>query len=133
MHGNLVTLAAAKFFSHVWPIPAGGAAGFLVIEATTWTHPAVVAVLTGALVQVFIALMRNWFTERRELLSTLRDMLHEQRQYVHSMLQQEQAERHALANRANKAEIELTLIKAGVPLDDLPDVTPLYSKINPPA
>jgi hypothetical protein len=121
-------LAASKLFSHGWPVSIGSAVGFIVSEATTWTHPAIIAVLTGALVQVFIALMRNWFTERRELLTTLRDMLHEQRRYVHDMLQEEKDDRHQLANRANKAELQLKLIAAGVPFEDLPPIQPLYKE-----
>ena len=123
---TLQQLAVSKLFSHGWPISLGSAAAFIVSEATTWTHPAVIAVLTGALVQVFIALMRNWFTERRELLITLRDMLQEQRKYVHDMLQEDKDERHQLANRANRAELQMKLIEAGVPFSDLPPVTPLY-------
>lgn len=122
----LQQLASGKLFSHGWPVAIGSAASFLVTEATVWTHPAVVAVLTGALVQVFIALMRNWFTERRELLTTLRDMLQEQRRYVHDMLREDQQHRHQLVNRAADAEMKLHLLSHGVPWDDLPNMPPLY-------
>jgi len=126
---QLLHIAASKLFSHSWPITIGSGVAFLVTEAAAWTHPAVVAVLTGALVQVFIALMRNWFTERRELLSTLRDMLREQRQHVHEMLlQREKEERHSLANRASEAELKLHLLRAGVPWEELPSTPPLYRK-----
>lgn len=129
-------LAASKLLSHGWPISIGSAFAYIITEATPWTHPAVVAVLTGALVQVFIALMRNWFTERRELLTTLRDMLHEQRKYVHDMLLEDKEERHQLANRANRAELHLKLIGAGVRYEDLPPIPPLYKEAEhnePPA
>ncbi len=126
----LQQLSSFRLFSHGWPVSIGAAFAFLVTEATPWTHPAVVAVLTGALVQVFIALMRNWFTERRELLATLRDMLQEQRRYVHGMLLEEQADRHALANRASQAEMKLNLLAAGVAWEDLPTMPPLYKKVE---
>jgi len=127
---QLLHIATSKLFSHSWPITIGSGVAYLVTEFTAWTHPAVVAVLSGALVQVFIALMRNWFAERRELLSTMQDMLREQRQHVHDMLQSEKDERHSLANRASQAEMKIYLLSQGVPFDELPNIPPLYKKAD---
>lgn len=113
-------------FHNVWPVGIGVTLGNSVSQAADWHNPWLTAALTGALVQVLIALLRSWFSERRDLLQTMKQMLGEQRQYLHDIISTEKRERHDMANRAQVAEFKLALVARGVPLDQLPTPVPLY-------
>lgn len=110
----------------IWPVGTGATFGQIVAQTEQWRSPVLVAVITGALVQVLIFLLRSYFTERRDLLHTMREMLAEQRTYLHGLLNNEKQERHDMANRAAKAELKLSLLAAGVPLSRLIDPPDLY-------
>lgn len=114
------------FFSNVWPVGLGAATGNAVAQSAEWRYPWLAAVLSGAVLQLLIALLRNLFTERRDVLAALRDMLREQRESQQNRELNERRVRHELANRAHVAELKLYMVASGTPFDKLPHVKPLY-------
>ncbi len=118
--------AVVAVLHQIWPVATGATFGQIVAQAEQWRYPWVAAVVTGALVQVLIFLLRSWFSERRDLLQTMRAMLGEQREYLHGVINNEKQERHDMANRAAKAELKLRMVEAGVPLSKIRDADPLY-------
>ncbi len=119
--------ALVALFHNVWPVATGATFGEVIAEAEKWRYPWLAAIVTGALVQIMIALLRAWFTERRDLLNTMKAMLGEQRETYLTFINAEKEERHAVANRAHKAELKAHMLAAGVPVDELPrQVTNIY-------
>jgi hypothetical protein len=113
-------------FHQLWPVGMGATLGQVVAQTEQWRYPWVAAIVTGALVQIAIALLRSWFNERRDLLQTMKAMLGEQRATYLTFIDSEKDERHRMANRAASAELKLHMVRAGVPVNRLPDPAPLY-------
>lgn len=111
---------------NAWPVVLGALTGDAVATSAQWARPGLIAVMSGAILQLLIALLRNLFTERRDVLNTLRDMLKEQREAVHTVEVSARRIRHDMANRTHAAEMQLALLARGVPFDQLPHVKPLY-------
>lgn len=119
-------LPGGTILANVWPVGLGAFTGDVVATSAQWTRPGIIAIATGAILQLLIALLRSLFTERRDVLATLRDMLREQREAQQARDFAEKRVRHDLANRAHIAEMKLHLLAAGVPAHELPPVKPLY-------
>lgn len=118
--------AAALFFANVWPVGVGALSGEAITQAVDFRYPWVAAMLSGAALQLLIALLRSLFHERRDVMAAMREMMKAADES--RMIREAEAQRirHDLANRAHKAEIGLYLVHSGVPVDDLPEVRPLY-------
>jgi hypothetical protein len=122
----LSRLPGGTILANVWPVGLGALTGDVVAQSAQWARPGLIAILSGAVLQLLIALLRSLFTERRDVLATLRDMLREQREATLARDFAEKRVRHDLANRAHVAEMKLHLLAAGVPPNELPPVRPLY-------
>lgn len=119
--------AVPAFFHNVWPVATGATFGQVIAQIENWRSPWLAAVVTGAVVQIAIALLRSWFAERRDLLQTMKAMLAEQRETYLAFIENEKKERHQMANRAAKAELRLHMKEAGVPANRIPaEPPPLY-------
>lgn len=116
--------------SNAWPVALGALTGDVVATSAEWTRPGLIAVMTGALVQIFIAFMRSAFSERKDTMNALKDLLREQRLAAQQVDRTAKRVRHELANRANHAELKASLLEEGVPLDRVRDrltrMKPLY-------
>ncbi len=117
-------------FHNVWPVGIGVAIGEFTAEAANWHSPWLAAIVTGAIVQIVIALMRAWFTERRDLMQTMTKLLDEQRMYWGDLVRAEKDERHQMANRAAKAEMRLFVLTHGVPANQIKEPPPLYPEVE---
>lgn len=118
------------FMSNAWPVVVGALTGDVVATSAEWTRPGLIAVMTGALVQIFIAFMRSAFSERKDTMNALKDLLREQRLAAQQVDRTARRVRHELANRANRAELKASLLEEGIPLervrDKLARIPPLY-------
>lgn len=116
--------------SNVWPVALGALTGDVAATSAEWTRPGLIAVMSGALVQMFIAFMRNSFAERKDTMNALKDLLREQRLAAQQVDRTARRVRHELANRANRAELKASLLEEGVPLDRVRErlsrIPPLY-------
>lgn len=122
--------SGALFMSNAWPVALGALTGDVVATSAEWTRPGLIAVMTGALVQIFIAFMRSAFSERKDTMNALKDLLREQRLAAQQVDRTAKRVRHELANRANRAELKASLLEEGVPLERVRDrlsrIPPLY-------
>jgi hypothetical protein len=122
--------SGAIFMSNAWPVVLGALTGDVVATSAEWTRPGLIAVMSGALVQVFIHFMRNAFSERKDTMNALKDLLREQRLAAQQVDRTARRVRHELANRANRAELKASLLEEGVPLERVRDrlarIPPLY-------
>jgi hypothetical protein len=112
---------------NAWPVGIGAAAGDVVASAADFRYPIIAAMLSGAVVQLLIALLRSLFSERRDVLATMREMLKERDESTLIRQKEEQRMRHELANRAHVAEMRQALLDVGVAREDLPPIKPLYN------
>jgi hypothetical protein len=126
----LERLPGGVFLSNLWPVFFGAGIGDVVATSAEWTRPGLIAVMSGAIVQLFIHFMRNSFAERNDTMNALKDLLREQRLAAQQVDRTARRVRHELANRANRAELKATLLEEGVPLESvrarLDRMKPLY-------
>lgn len=119
------------FLSNLWPVVFGAGIGDVVATSAEWTRPGLIAVMSGALVQLFIHFMRNAFTERRDTMNALKDLLREQRLVAQQLDRTARRTRHELANRAQRAELKVVLYEEGLPpervTEKLKHIPPLYN------
>jgi hypothetical protein len=126
----LERLPGGVFLSNLWPVAFGAGIGDVVATSAEWTRPGLIAVMSGAIVQLFIHFMRNSFAERKDTMNALKDLLREQRLAAQQVDRTARRVRHELANRANRAELKVALFEEGVPLESvrarLERMKPLY-------
>lgn len=126
----LERLPGGVFLSNLWPVIFGAGIGDVVATSAEWTRPGLIAVMSGAIVQLFIHFMRNSFAERKDTMNALKDLLREQRLAAQQVDRTARRVRHELANRANRAELKAALLEEGVPLESvrarLDRTPPLY-------
>jgi hypothetical protein len=126
----LERLPGGVFLSNLWPVVFGAGIGDVVATSAEWTRPGLIAVMSGAIVQLFIHFMRNSFAERKDTMNALKDLLREQRLAAQQVDRTARRVRHELANRANRAELKAALLEEGVPLESvrarLDRMKPLY-------
>lgn len=125
---NPFVASLLTFLSNVWPVGLGATLGQGVALSAEWVHPWLIAVLSGAVVQLLIALLRNLFTERRDVLATLREMLKAMDESEMVRLHEEQRVRHELANRTYAAEMRFQMVEDGVPIEEVRKrpIRPIY-------
>ena len=127
----LERLPGGVFLSNLWPVVFGAGIGDVVATSAEWTRPGLIAVMSGAIVQLFIHFMRNSFAERKDTMNALKDLLREQRLAAQQVDRTARRVRHELANRANRAELKAALLEEGVPLESvrarLDRMKPLYN------
>ena len=127
----LERLPGGVFLSNAWPVVFGAGIGDVVATSAEWTRPGLIAVMSGAIVQLFIAFMRSSFAERRDTMNALKELLREQRLAAQQVDRTARRTRHELANRANRAELKAALLEEGVPLESvrarLDRMPPLYN------
>lgn len=126
---NPFVASLLTFFSNVWPVGLGATLGQSVAVSADWAHPWMVAVLSGAVVQLLIALLRSLFTERRDVLATLRDMLKAKDETEMVKEHEQQRIRHELANRTFVAEMRWQMVEDGVPVEEVRrrPIRPIYN------
>lgn len=126
----LERLPGGVLLSNVWPVVFGASIGDVVATSAEWTRPGLIAVMSGAIVQLFIHFMRNSFAERKDTMNALKDLLREQRLAAQQVDRTARRVRHELANRANRAELKAALLEEGLPLASvrarLDRMPPLY-------
>lgn len=125
---NPISSSVLTFLSNVWPVGLGATTGQTVALAADWAHPWLIAVLSGAVVQLLIALLRSLFTERRDVLATLRDMLKAREETEFIKAREEQRMRHELANRTHISEMRWAMLDSGVPYEEVKrkNIKPIY-------
>jgi hypothetical protein len=112
--------------TNLWPVALGGGIGDFVANSAAWQRPGLIAVMSGAILQLLIALMRSLFAERKDTMNAMREMLREQRVAMQGRDAVSRRTRHELANRAHVAELENHLLKNGMLPEQLPRIKPLY-------
>lgn len=127
MHNHLikwgVKAGLARFVCfQALPTIVGASGGYGAISVADWRYPIVAFALVSGTIQLFIALMRSWFTERRELIETMKAMLLQQEQHFLNLIKQEKEERHDLANRLNTANWRVYCYKNNIPYEEPPDI-----------
>lgn len=125
---NPFVASMLTFLSNVWPVGLGATLGQSVALSADWAHPWLIAVLSGAVVQLLIALLRSLFTERRDVLATLRDMLKAKDETEMVKEHEQQRVRHDLANRTYIAEMRWQMVEDGVPVEEVMrrKIRPIY-------
>lgn len=99
------------------------------------------AILSGAIVQLIYLLVRNYFGERRDLLQEWKRMREDMRAYYQEQIANERnaklderRQKHELANRLYTAEMKLELIAQGLTLEEIEErlrrlrVVPIYDE-----
>ena len=99
------------------------------------------AILSGAIVQLIYLLVRNYFGERRDLLQEWKRMREDMRAYYQEQIANERnaklderRQKHELANRLHTAEMKLELIAQGLTLEEIEErlrrlrVVPIYDE-----
>lgn len=127
----LERLPGGVLLSNLWPVIFGAGIGDVVATSAEWTRPGLIAVMSGAIVQLFIHFMRNSFAERKDTMNALKDLLREQRLAAQQVDRTARRVRHELANRANRAELKAALLEEGLSLESvrarLDRMPPLYN------
>src|ERR1700755_2504114 len=115
----LERLPGGVFLSNAWPVIFAAGIGDVVATSAEWTRPGLIAVMSGAIVPLFIYFMRNSFAERKDTMNALKDLLREQRLAAQQVDRTARRVRHELANRANRAELKAALFDEGGPLESV--------------
>jgi hypothetical protein len=105
------------------PLLATGG-GIAAIEAAPWAHPYAVYVLVSAVIQLFIALLRAWFGERREVIETLTRQIDRQEARFVKRLEEDAIIRHEQANQLQAQNYLIFCFQKGI--DPVNPPKPLY-------
>jgi Mg2+/citrate symporter len=110
------------------PITLGTSTGAMALQVTTFQYPLLAYVLISAVIQLVIALMRSWFSERRELHETMKqqttsiaDGYKELFQQIETQRAEDKRQRHAMANALSALSVERALLRHGVSPDKVPE------------
>jgi Zn-dependent protease with chaperone function len=114
-------------FGNVWPVFFGAGVGETVANAGAWAHPGLTAVMSGAIVQLLIALLRSLFTERRDVMASMREMIKVRDEQEELRRAEDTRIRHELANQAHEAVWKVAILTPPpARLEDIPEIQPLY-------
>jgi hypothetical protein len=111
-------------FHFASPVAFGMGGGIATVEVGQWQHPYAAFILASAVIQLFIALLRAWFGERRELVSTLTAQIDRQEARFVRRIEEDAIIRHEQANQLQRQAWIIHCTQSGLPMDNPPK--PMY-------
>lgn len=102
LQSHPISVFGINLFNNAYPLAIGAGVGELTISSADWKYPVVIYVAAGIFTQLAIAFLRNYFSERKDLLNAMETMRSNQAQHYQDMLNNERETRRELVRELNE-------------------------------